>query len=552
MFVPKSIECLRRYDRSTFGRDLAAGLTVGVVALPLAMAFAIASGAPPDRGLVTAIVAGFLVSALGGSRVQIGGPTGAFVVIVAGVISKYGYDGLLICTMMAGALLIAMGLARFGAAIKFIPFPVVTGFTSGIALVIFSTQIRDLLGLTMDEIPPEFIPKWIAYGRALSTINWAAAGVGLGTVALIAALRKWAPKVPGMLAAMLAATAVAIIFGLPVETIGERFVELPRSLPAPSLPHLEWSQLREYAGPAMTIALLAAIESLLSATVADGVIGSRHKSNMELVAQGAANIVSPLFGGIPATGAIARTMTNIKSGGRTPIAGMIHAATLLLILLAAGPLAAHVPLAALAGILVVVSYNMSEARHFRYLLRAPRSDVVVLVSTFLITVLVDLTVAVQAGVVMAALLFMRRMSELTQFGVITRELKDVDDPVDDPDALERRVVPPGVEVYEIRGPLFFGAADRFKDVASQMRQRPRVLILRMRHVPAVDATALELLRELHAGCKKDGSALVLSGLRSQPLRALEKIGLAGAIGEDNLHVHIDSALERARAIAGAQ
>ena len=545
MFVPKSVVCLRGYTARMFSRDLFAGLTVGVVALPLAMAFAIASGIGPERGLFTAIVAGFLISLLGGSRVQIGGPTGAFVIIVAGIVAKHGYGGLVLVMWLAGALLVAMGLARFGAMIKFIPFPVVTGFTSGIAVVIFSSQVKDLLGLRMADVPAEFFAKWAAYFRALDTANAAAVAIGLGTVVVVFALRRLAPRVPGMLVAMALATVAVRLLDLPVETIGSRFGALPHTLPAPSLPRFDIAVLPDLISPALTVALLAGIESLLSATVADGMIGTRHKSNMELVATGFANIGSAVFGGIPATGAIARTATNVKSGGRTPVAGMIHAVTLALILLFCAPLAQAVPLACLAGILVVVCYQMSEIDRFMRLLRSPRSDVMVLLSTFVLTVVVDLTVAVQVGVVMAALLFIRRMSEVTNIGVVTREFRDRDDEPD-PNATALRVLPPGTEVFEINGPFFFGAAETFKDTMRFVGPTPRVLIVRMRNVPAMDATGLNLLHELHTRSRREGTLVILSDVHTQPLVALMGSPLWEEMGEANILGNLDDAINRAR------
>jgi SulP family sulfate permease len=548
--VPKSFESLRQYDRPTFYSDLAAGLTVGVVALPLAMAFAIASGVGPERGLYTAIVAGFLISLLGGSKVQIGGPTGAFVVIVAGIVARHGYEGLALCTVMAGAMLMVMGLSRLGATIKFIPFPVVTGFTSGIAVVIFTTQVKDLLGLRIGEVSSEFFDRWGAYLNGIGTTDAATATLGIGTIVGIAALRRLWPRSPAMLLAMIGATAAAALLGMPVETIGDRFGDLPRTLPMPRVPVVTLEQLRELSGPALTVALLAAIESLLAATVADGMIGSRHKSNMELVAQGAANVASGMMGGIPATGAIARTITNIKAGGKTPVAGMIHAVVLLLVLLAAAPLAKLVPMAALAGILTVVSYNMSEIEHFKRLLRGPRSDTAVLLITFGLTVAVDLTVAVQVGVVLAALLFMRRMSEVTNIAVVRNELRDSEEDTDDPLSIRLREVPEGVDVYEINGPFFFGAAERFKDAMSRTERQPTVLILRMRKVPVIDATGLELLRELHGRCRREGTALLLSGVHAQPIMAMTRSGLVEVFGDENLFGNIDEALERARELVG--
>jgi SulP family sulfate permease len=532
VFVPKSLVCFKEgYTRESVLRDVIAGVVVGIVALPLALAFAIASGVPPERGLYTAIIAGFLISALGGSRVQIGGPTGAFVVIVYGIVTKYGYEGLVICTVLAGLILIAMGFARMGALIKFIPYPVVTGFTAGIAVIIFSGQVKDFLGLRMGAVPAEFTEKWIAYAGHFASINWAAVAVALGSLVVLLVWPKISRMVPGPFVAMALATIAVAVFDLPVETIGSRFGGVPASLPAPHWPDIPWQNLRELVSPALTVALLAAIESLLSAVVADGMIGTRHKSNMELVAQGVANIASPIFGGIPATGAIARTATNVRTGGRTPLAGMTHAITLLLILVFAGQWAAKVPLAALAAILVVVSYHMSEWRSFAGLLRAPKSDVLVLIVTFGLTVFVDLTVAVQVGVVAAALLFMKRMAEVTHIEGVSGELSDRS-ATDDPDEITQvrrrkrivggREIPAGVEVYAVNGPFFFGAADKLKDVMSEIGRAPKLFVLRMKDVPAIDATGIHALEQLAKKCRAQGTALVLSEIREQPRAALEK------------------------------
>jgi sulfate permease, SulP family len=557
VFVPKSLVCLKEgYTRESFLRDLIAGLVVGIVALPLALAFAIASGVPPERGLYTAIVAGFLISALGGSRVQIGGPTGAFVVIVYGIVSKYGYEGLVICTIMAGLILIAMGLARMGALIKFIPYPVVTGFTAGIAVIIFSSQIKDLLGLKMDRVPAEFIEKWIAYGEHFATMQWTTVAIGAGTLAILLVWPKISRVVPAPFVAMVAATLVVHFFDLPVETIGSRFGGVPSHLPRPEWPDIPWHNLRELVSPAITVALLAAIESLLSAVVADGMIGTRHKSNMELVAQGVANIASPIFGGIPATGAIARTATNVKTGGRTPLAGMMHAVTLLLILVFAGQLAAKVPLASLAAILVIVSYHMSEWRSFAGLLRAPKSDIFVLIVTFALTVFVDLTVAVQVGVVAASLLFMKRMSEVTSIEGVTTELSDAS-ATDNPDEITQvlrrkrtlagRVIPNGVEVYAVNGPFFFGAADKLRDVTSEIAKPPKAFILRMRDVPAIDATGIHALEQVAKKCASQGTVLILSEVREQPRNALTRAHKDELLA--NRATTLDEALERAAEIA---
>lgn len=517
MFVPKSIVCLREgYSREKLLRDVIAGVVVGIVALPLALAFAIASGVPPERGLYTAIVAGFLISALGGSRVQIGGPTGAFVVIVYGIVAKFGYDGLVICTMIAGGILVVMGLARMGGLIKFIPYPVVTGFTSGIAVIIFSGQMKDFLGLQMGKVPAEFVDKWVAYADHFDSISVPTVLVALGTLLILIVWPRISTMVPGPFVAMVVATAAVKIFHLPVETIGSRFGAVPTSFPAPHLPHVPLEHFKELIAPSFTVALLAAIESLLSAVVADGMIGTRHKSNMELIAQGVANIASPVFGGIPATGAIARTATNVRTGGRTPVAGMVHAIVLLLILVFAGKWAAMVPLASLAAILVVVAYHMSEWRSFAGLLRAPKSDIVVLILTFGLTVFIDLTVAVQVGIVVAALLFMKRMSDMTNIEAITREMSDENEET----PVNGREIPDDVQIYEVNGPFFFGAADKLKDVMTEIARPPRVFILRMRNVPAIDATGIHALEQMAKKCRHQGTTLVLTEIREQPRRAI--------------------------------
>jgi len=548
VFVPKSVVCLREgYTRDAVLRDVVAGVVVAVVALPLALAFAIASGVPPERGLYTAIVAGFLISALGGSRVQIGGPTGAFVVIVYGIVSKHGYDGLVVCKLLAGIILIILGLTRMGALIKFIPYPVVTGFTAGIAVIIFSSQVKDFLGLRMGAVPPDFVEKWNAYGESIGTLQWPTVAIAAGSLAvLILWPRAWR-LVPAPFVAMVLATAAVQILDLPVETIGSRFGGIPSALPRPHWPAIPWAEMRELVSPSLTIALLAAIESLLSAVVADGMIGTRHKANMELVAQGVANLASPIFGGIPATGAIARTATNIRTGGRTPLAGITHAVTLLAVLVFAGEWAAEVPLAALAAILVMVAFHMSEWRSFAGLLRAPRSDVAVLLITFVLTVFVDLTVAVQVGVVVASLLFIRRMSEVTNIEAMTEE-----DPNEITQVRKRRrmlgnrEIPAGVEIYEVNGPFFFGAADKLKDVMREISKPPKVLILRMRNVPAIDATGIHALEQMAKKCRAQGTRMILSEVRTQPLRAIvraHKLEILG--GRANLAPTLDVAIERA-------
>ncbi len=545
-FEPKLVTVLREgYSGQQFLRDLVAGVIVGVVALPLAIAFAIASGVKPEQGLYTAIVGGFLISALGGSRVQIGGPTGAFIVIVYRIVQEHGYDGLAIATVMAGVLLILMGLARLGSVIKFIPYPVTVGFTAGIALIIAISQVRDLFGLRMPVVPADFIDKIAAYSVYLETWNAYALGVGAATVLLLVIWPRLAPRIPGPLVAIVLSTVCVHALGLPVETIGDRFGDVPRSLPMPAFPIRDFGSLRELFPAAFTIALLAAIESLLSAVVADGMVGTRHRSNVELIAQGAANIASPFFGGIPVTGAIARTATNIKSGGRTPVAGIVHAVTLVLIMAFFASWARLIPLAALAGILIVVAYNMSEWRVFVQLLRSPRSDILVLVVTFLLTVLIDLTVALQAGMVLAAFLFMGRMANLAKAGYVTPNL-GADNGEDDPNAAAAKNHPAGVEIFEVQGAFFFGAASKFKDALSEVDRRPKVLILSLREVPAIDATALRALQDLIAKTERDGTVLVLSGAKGQPRVVLERSGLLDRIGRENVCPEIDAALARAR------
>jgi SulP family sulfate permease len=548
---PKLWTVLREgLSREQLARDALSGLIVGIVALPLAIAFAIASGVRPEQGLATAIVAGFLISALGGSRVQIGGPTGAFVVIVYGVVARHGVEGLAVATLLAGLLLIAMGVARLGTVIQFVPYPVTVGFTSGIALIIATSQLRDLLGLDLASLPAHFIEQLRAYGAHAASLNPAALAIGLLSVFVTVFWQRVTPRIPGSLVAIVLATALVHGLGLPVETIADRFGEIHAALPAPKLPAISWEMIPELFPDAVAIALLGAIESLLSAVVADGMAGTRHRPNMELVAQGVANIASPLFGGIPATGAIARTATNVKNGGRTPIAGIVHAATLLVIATFLGGAAGLIPLAALAGILLVVAWNMSEWRVFAHLFRSPRSDVVVLLVTFGLTVLVDLSVAIQTGMVLAAFLFMRRMALISDAGPMRRALREEEE-TDDPDATARLDVPPGVEVFEVYGALFFGAASKFKDAVRRVERPPRVLIVRMRHVLAIDATGLRALEDLLDKTRRDGTVLVLSGVHAQPLTALERAGLLERIGADNVHTNIRAALARARSLVRA-
>lgn len=552
---PKLITVLKEgYSFEKFVPDLIAGIIVGIVALPLAIAFAIASGVKPEQGLYTAVVAGFIISALSGSRVQIGGPTGAFIVIVYGIVEKYGYDGLAAATLLAGGLLVIMGLARFGEVIKYIPYPVTVGFTAGIALIIFAAQIRDFLGLTGGAIPAEFVEKMRYYAEHISTLNVYAVFISLLTLLIIIYWPRVTRRVPGSFVAIMVCTALVHIFHFPVETIGSRFGGVPNSLPMPHLPHISFDLMTKMMSPALTIAMLAGIESLLSAVVADGMTGNRHRSNMELIAQGVANIVSPIMGGIPATGAIARTATNIKNGGRTPFAGMIHAVVLLLILMCFGPWASLIPMAALAGILISVAYNMSEWHLFVKTFKSPKSDVLVLLTTFFLTVFVDLTVAIKSGIILAALLFMRRMSEKTQVGYVTDSLSLIEeDAADEEDLVDQsrisqKNVPDDVEVFEINGPFFFGAADKFKDTIRGLEKKPKVLILRMRHVPTIDATGLSALENVLSLSKRDGTRIIVSGLQPRPFRKIKQAGLLKDIEHHNIQPTIDHALNRARQI----
>ncbi|MBS3944762.1 MAG: sulfate permease [Melioribacter sp.] len=549
MLKPKLFTTLRDYNKQQFVADLTAGVIVGIVALPLAIAFGIASGVTPEKGIITAIIAGFIISAFGGSRVQIGGPTGAFIVIVYGIIQQYGMTGLMVATIMAGIILVIMGFARFGSIIKFIPYPVVVGFTSGIALLIFSTQIKDLLGFAMKSVPSEFHEKWIAYGESLSTLNYYAFGIAALSLIIMIFWSRVTHRIPGSLIAIIVSTLLVHLLHIPVETIGSRFGEIPSNIPEPHFYQINLAVIKNLIAPATTIAILAAIESLLSAVVADGMIGGKHRSNMELIAQGLANIASPMFGGIPATGAIARTATNIKNGGRTPVAGIVHSLTLLLIMLFFGKLAKLIPMATLAAILVIVAYNMSEWRSFKSLLRSPRSDVVVLLTTFFLTVIFDLTIAIQIGMILAVILFMRRMAMVTNVGVITRELADEEESYD-PNSINRREVPKSVEVFEVNGPFFFGAASTFKDAMHVIEEPPKVRIIRMRNVPAIDATGLHTLEEFYKDSKKQGTTIVLSGVHTQPLYAMTQAGLLDLFGQENVFGNIDDALDRAREIIG--
>lgn len=550
MHTPSLIKSLKTYDRKTFFADLTAGLTVGVVALPLAMAFAIACGIKeitPSTGLITAVVAGFMISLLGGSKHQIGGPTGAFVVLIAGVAGSFGMSGLILCTLLAGIFLILFGVFRMGALIKFIPYPVTTGFTSGIAVTIFCTQIKDLLGLDIPKaVPAEFVAKWACYSEYFHTTNMWALGISLLTIAVILITKRVVPRAPFMLVGMLVSTVVCACFNLPVETIGSRFGELPQGLPMPTFPEFDWMQLPQLIKPAFIIALLAAIESLLSASVADGMTGSRHHPNTELIGQGVGNIASALFGGIPATGAIARTATNIRAGAKTPVSGLIHAVTLLLILMLAGQYAAIVPLPALAGILVLVCWNMAEVSTFTHLLRGPRQDAAVLIITFILTVLIDLVVAVEVGVVLAALLFIGRMAKISNVEAISREIEG-EDPEEQPSRSRYlRQIPHNVEVFDVQGPFFFGAVEKFKDsVFRTMEDNIEYVLLRMRLVPALDASGLHVLEDFLAYCQRHNVTLLLCGVQPQPYKVIRKDSLfMSELHAENICENIDAALLR--------
>ena len=552
VFQPKLFTELRNYSKEKFTADLMAGIIVGIVALPLAIAFGIASGVSPEKGLITAIIGGFIVSLLGGSKVQIGGPTGAFIVIVYGIIQNFGIEGLAIATVLAGVMLLLMGALRLGTVIKFIPYPIVVGFTSGIAVTIFTTQMKDLFGLTMAEVPADFISKWIAYAGAFHTMNLWSLGVGIVSIVIIALSPRLTRKIPGSLIAIIIMTVVAYILrehaGITsIETIGDRFT-INASLPKPEGLAFNMETINLLIPSAFTIAVLGAIESLLSATVADGVIGDRHDSNTELIAQGAANIIVPIFGGIPVTGAIARTMTNINNGGRSPIAGIIHAIVLLLILLFLGPLTKHIPMACLAGVLIIVSYNMSEWRTFRSLMKNPKSDVSVLLVTFFLTVIFDLTIAIEIGLLIAMLLFMRRVAETTRVSVATDVINLTEENETHQQQEEKLAIPRGVEVYEIDGPFFFGVANKFDSIMMSMGDKPRVRVIRMRKVPFMDSTGLHNLESLLRLSKAEGIQVVLSGVNERVRHVLEKSKVDQKIGPENICADIHQALERASRI----
>jgi SulP family sulfate permease len=550
-FIPKSYLYLKKgYTTSIFRKDLLAGITVGIIALPLAMAFAIASGTTPERGLFTAIIAGFLISALGGSRVQIGGPTGAFVVIIYDIIQRTGYEGLAISTLIAAVLLILLGLFKLGSWIKYVPHPLVTGFTTGIAIIVFSAQIKDFFGLNMGVPPADFIEKWAAYSAVFTSIHFPTMYLGLGTLAVILIVRRFIPQIPWGIAAIVLATLASYYLDLPVETIHSKFGQIPSQLPIPSFPslHIPPGKMTEIFMDAIAIAFLAGIESLLSAVIGDGMTGGRHKSNCELVGQGIANFASILFGGLPATGAIARTAANVKTGAQTPVSGMIHALVLLFIMMFMAPIVSLIPLTALAAVVIMVSWNMSEVGHFIRLLRAPIGDVAILLTAFLLTVFVDITVAITLGMILASFLFMKRMSQFSKTVQLTELFQEPrsDFPErSDPDSIANKKIPVGVEVYEIQGPFFFGAADMLKDILVNLERPPKVFILRLRNVPLVDASGMHAIKEFYQKCHKHNTTLILSGVHGQTEKDLKKFGLTHLIGESCIFSHIDGALTKA-------
>lgn len=552
-FKPRLFSTLKNYSKETFMSDLMAGIIVGIVALPLAIAFGIASGVSPEKGIITAIIAGFIISLLGGSKVQIGGPTGAFIVIIYGIIQQYGEAGLIVATLMAGILLILLGVFKLGAIIKFIPYPIIVGFTSGIAVTIFTTQIADIFGLNFggEKVPGDFIGKWMIYFRHFDTVNWWNAVVSILSIIIIAITPRFSKKIPGSLIAIIVVTIGVYVLktyaGIDsIDTIGDRFT-IKSELPEAAIPTLNWEAIKDLFPVAITIAVLGAIESLLSATVADGVTGDKHDSNTELIAQGTANLITPLFGGIPATGAIARTMTNINNGGKTPVAGIIHAIVLLLILLFLMPLAQYIPMACLAGVLVIVSYNMSEWRTFKALLKNPKSDVTVLLITFFLTIIFDLTIAIEVGLVIACILFMRRVMETTEISVIKDEI-DPNDELDIAVCEEHLIIPAGVEVYEINGPYFFGIATKFEETMAQLGDRPKVRIIRMRKVPFIDSTGIHNLTSLCKMSQKEKITIVLSGVNEKVYKTLEKSGFYELLGKQNICPNINVALDRAKEI----
>lgn len=536
LFKPKIFTVLKNYTKKQFSTDLLAGIVVGIVALPLAIAFAVASGVSPEKGLITAVVAGFIISFLGGSRVQIGGPTGAFIVIVFGIVTTYGFDGLLISTILAGIILVIFGLLKLGALLKYFPHPLIVGFTSGIALVIFSTQIKDAFGLQIEHVPAGFIEKWAQYFENLNSVNFYALIITAATILIVVFSKRFINKIPGSLIAILLGTLLVQLFNLPVSTIETFFGEIPQKFSL-NFPTIDWNNISNYIQPALTIALLGSIESLLSAVVSDGMISGNHRSNTELIAQGIANIVTPFFGGIPATGAIARTATNVKNGGRTPIAGIVHAITLLLIMLFFGRWVKLIPMSVLAGILIVVAYNMSEWRSFRSILKGSMFDIIILLSTFFLTVLVDLTVAIEVGIVLAALLFMKRMADLG---------KSIPVAIDSDVLEDYSQIPEKIGVYEISGPLFFASAKEFCEVLKSIGHHKKVMIIRMRHVPFVDSTGLHNLKDSLKILLDSGTQVVLSGVNEKVYADLEKNKIDTLVGKSKIFSSFDQAVEGAK------
>ena len=544
MFVPKLITCLKNYSKDQFIKDFIAGIIVAIIALPLSIALAIASGVSPEKGLYTAIVGGLVVSLLGGSRVQIGGPTGAFVVIVASIVQKFGIDGLIVATILAGIFLVIMGSLKFGSMLKYIPYPITTGFTSGIAIIIFSTQIKSFFGLTMKTVPSEFVPKWIAYFDSFNTLNIQSMLIGVLSLAIIIFWPKINKRIPGTLIAIVLATAISLVFNLNIQTIGSRFGNISSAFPSISFPHTSLAMIKQLMLPALTIAILGSIESLLSAVVADGMIGGSHRSNMELVGQGVANICSGLVGGIPVTGAIARTAANVKNGGRTPVAGIVHALSLLIILVLFMPYVKLIPMSSLAAILIIVSYNMGEWESFQQIFKAPKSDALVLLVTFSLTIFFDLVIAIGIGLVLASLLFMKRMADVSDVRYILDEHEDKDQL----ELIDSIKTPENVSVYEINGPFFFGAADKFIHATRQLGIPTKILIIKMSNVPAMDATGYHALEMLYEICKKHHTQLILLNLQYQPLNALEKYGFIEILGSKNICNSVDVAIDRANSL----
>lgn len=550
MYKPKLISLLNNkengFSKEQFFKDLVAGIIVAIIALPLSIALGISSGVSPEKGLITAIIAGFIISLLGGSRVQIGGPTGAFVVIVFGIIQNHGIDGLIISTFIAGIILVLFGLLRFGSLIKYIPYPITVGFTSGIAVTLFSTQVKDFLGLTMTKTPSEFIPKWEAYISHMNTTNFYTLAIGLLALTILIFWPKVNKKIPGSLIALILTTLVVFIFNLPVSTIGSQFGKISSNIPIPHIPNLNLNTLKALVGPAFTIALLCGIESLLSAVVSDGMIGDKHNSNAELIAQGVANIGSSLFGGIPATGAIARTAANVKNGGRTPIAGIVHSITLLLIMLVFMPLAKFIPLTTLSAILIIVSYNMSEWRTFKAILKAPKSDIAILLTTFFLTVLFDLVIAIGIGMLVSMCLFMRRVA--TSIEVNELNENDCSDKSNIDTDMENLKVGENVLVYDIRGHLFFGAVDTFMNTMKEINDDAKVLVLRMRHTKTLDVTGYKQIKNIALSCKSRNITLIISELQEQPKKVMRLMGFIDTLGENHFATNFDEALEKANSV----